>query len=187
MPRKATRKSKGARVAAPIDQIHLVSRKLNEAVFVPPHAPRRATPEYRAMHSKLVVEQDRPCLVCGATNSMLKDPKKRKDPEHNPAGAKQIETHHRMVEWSLMNAIDLGKFNKRIIGALRRHRSDDTRYNHDFTEQEIKDFIDHSETNMWVLCDIHHRHKYVGIHSISGPIWGPQDLLKPGYKYTPFK
>jgi hypothetical protein len=37
--------------------------------------------------------------------------------------------------------------------------------------------VDHSPDNLWVLCDVHHRHKFVGIHAITYPIWGPQDLV----------
>ena len=175
MPKKA------AKVVAPVDQIHLVSRDLREGVFYPPHAPRTASPEYLAMHKKLIVTEDRPCLACGVRNSTLKVP------AQNPFGAKQIETHHRIVEWSLMNAIDLAKFNHHVIAGLRRHHPGVTAYTQDFTQKQMEDFIDHGEENIWVLCDIHHRHSFVGIHAISGPIWGPQDLLKDGYQYTPFK
>jgi hypothetical protein len=179
--------AKGGRVVGPVDQIHLVSRDLKEGVFYPPHAPRKATPEYRAMHKKLVVDQNRPCLACGVTNSILKDLTTRADLQKNPDGAKQIETHHRIVEWSLTNAIDLEKFNHRVLAGMRRHHPGDLRYQNDFTQQQMVDFIDHDEENIWVLCDVHHRHSFVGIHSITGPIWGPQDLLKPGYQYTPYK
>lgn len=41
--------------------------------------------------------------------------------------------------------------------------------------------VDHSADNLWVLCDVHHRHKWVGIHHISYPMWAPQDLLKPEF------
>lgn len=54
-------------------------------------------------------------------------------------------------------------------------------YDHDFTQQEMLDWIDHGRDNLWVLCDVHHRHKYVGIHAITYPIWGPQDILKAGF------
>ncbi len=31
-----------------------------------------------------------------------------------------------------------------------------------------------------MLCDVHHRHKFVGIHAITYPIWGPQDVVDAG-------
>ena len=45
------------------------------------------------------------------------------------------------------------------------------------TQKQILDWVDHDEDNLWVLCDVHHRHVFVGIHAITFPIWGPQDLV----------
>jgi hypothetical protein len=28
-----------------------------------------------------------------------------------------------------------------------------------------------------VLCDVHHRARFFGIHEITGPVWGPQHIL----------
>jgi hypothetical protein len=50
------------------------------------------------------------------------------------------------------------------------------------SEHEIHDWVDHSPDNLWVLCDVHHRHRYLGIHEISYPIWAPQDLLRPDFE-----
>jgi hypothetical protein len=46
-----------------------------------------------------------------------------------------------------------------------------------FTAQEMRDWVDYSEDNLWVLCDVHHRAKFLGIHEITYPIWCPMDLL----------
>jgi hypothetical protein len=43
-------------------------------------------------------------------------------------------------------------------------------------------WVDHSEDNLWVLCDVHHRAKFFGIHEITFPIWGPMDLLRPDFE-----
>lgn len=153
---------------------HLVSRILQEKVWYPPHAPRKETPEYKAVHHKLVVEMDLPCLVCGVRNSTLKDPAK------NPYKARQLETHHHNIEWALANSVDLDKFNNIIFPHLQAKHPE--RYTQPFTQQELLDWIDHSPDNLWVLCDFHHRHSEVGIHSITGPIWGVQDLLKDDYQ-----
>jgi hypothetical protein len=32
------------------------------------------------------------------------------------------------------------------------------------------------EDNLWVLCDVHHRAKFLGIHEITYPIWCPMDF-----------
>ena len=177
MPANATKNGAKPVAKDTVSHIHLVSRMLKEEVYYPEHAPRKATAEYRAMHKQLVVEQDHPCLVCGVRNSTINDPQK------NLVHAKQIETHHHIVEWSLANAIDLAKFNDRIVSHLR-HRNPH-KYGNDFTQQQMEDWVDHDPDNIWVLCDVHHRHSLVGIHSITGPIFGPQDLIRDDYDYTP--
>jgi hypothetical protein len=168
------------RLLEKVSEIHEVRRTINEDVFVPGHDPRTASAGYRAMHDHLVKELDRPCIACGVRNSTLDDQ------DQNPFGATQMETHHKTVEWSLINAIDLDKFNQRIVLRFRHYSPHDPKYDQDFTQEQMEDWIDHDEDNIWVLCDVHHRHKWVGIHSVTGPIWGPQDLIKPGYRYTPF-
>lgn len=156
---------------------HEVDRILKEAVFYPEHMPRKESPAYAKVHHQLVVVEDRPCLICGVRNSTLKDPEK------NPHGAKEIETHHHIIEWALQNAIDLDKFNEHVWPNLKaRHPG---KYPEPFTQQQMLDFIDHGEDNLWPLCDIHHRHSLVGIHSITGPIWGAQNLIKDGFTYIP--
>jgi len=96
-----------------------------------------------------------------------------------------METHHHYVEWALQEAIDLDKFNERIVHHYRVRNPHNPKYDHDFTRNEIRDWVDHDPDNLWVLCDVHHRHSLVGIHSITGPIWGPQDLVSDRYTYTP--
>jgi hypothetical protein len=152
---------------------------LKEQVFYPPHEPRTESKAYAAIHRHLVRELDLPCIACGVRNSTLGDPAK------NPAKARAMETHHHVIEWALMNAIDLQKFNERIVALHRAQDPNSPKYNHDFTEQEMKDWVDHDPDNLWVVCDVHHRHELVGIHSITYPIWGPQDLIRPDYVYTP--
>lgn len=159
-----------------LSQPHAVDRILKERVWYPAHEPRTESTEYRAIHHKLVVELDLPCLVCGVRNSTLNDPSK------NEAGAKQLETHHHVIEWALANAIDLDKFNKIVWPHLQqRHGAD--KYPSPFTQQQLLDFVDHGEDNLWVLCDVHHRHALYGIHAITGPIWGAQDLIKDDFHY----
>lgn len=158
-----------------------LARTLQEVALYPPHPPRRPTARYTKAHRKLVKDLDRPCLVCGVRNSTLKDP------TQNPWGAKAIESHHRLVEDSLANAIDVEKFNRKVVPALLRRSGDAAKYGRPFTLDEMHDWIHGDEDNLWILCDIHHRHSLVGIHAITGPIWGVQDLLVDGYDLTGFK
>lgn len=156
-----------------VGQPHLVKRTLTEMVEVPAHMPRVATPEYRKIHHQLVVIEDRPCLVCGVRNSTLLSP------PDNPYGASAIETHHHLIEWSLANCIDLAKFNRRIVARFREEGRPG--YETDYTQSMMEDWIDHSPENLWTLCDTHHRGVDIGIHFITGPIWGALDLVKDGY------
>lgn len=161
-----------------LSKTHLVERTLKEEVFYPPHSPRTESPEYAKVHKHLTEELDLPCIVCGVKNSTLNTPENR-------YGSKQIETHHHIIEWALQNAIDLTKFNQRIIAFHRAKNPQDPKYDHDFTEEEMLNWIDHDIDNLWVLCDVHHRHSLVGIHSVTFPIWSPQDLIKESFEYTP--
>ncbi len=97
--------------------------------------------------------------------------------ELNPYSARQMETHHRIIEWALANAIDTKKFNTMILPSLARAHPDREDYKTPFTEQQVRDWVDHDGDNLWVLCDVHHRAPLIGIHSITFPIWGPQNLL----------
>jgi len=149
---------------------------LRELAFYPPHDKRIETAQYKAVHKKMVVEMDLPCLVCGVRNSVLKDKKK------NPYGAKQLETHHHIVEWALSNAISAERFNKTLLPNLRHKHPNKAEYKKEFSDQQVHDWVDHSEDNLWVLCDVHHRAKYLGIHEITYPIWAPQDLLRDDFE-----
>jgi hypothetical protein len=155
---------------------HLVERMLKEQVFYPAHSPRTESTAYAVVHHCLTIEMDLPCIICGVKNSTLKDL------TQNKVGAKDMETHHHVIEWALQNAIDLGKFNARIVGSHRKYG--DPKYDHDFTQQEMLDWIDHDPDNLWVLCDVHHRHSLLGIHAVTYPIWGCQDLIREGYQLT---
>jgi len=171
----------GAAAATPVSPAealvaaHHVKNMLAEDVFYPAHAQRTESPGYKAIHQQMVKVEDRPCLACGVRQSTLGVA------AANPFGAKALETHHHIIEWALANAIDLAKFNTHVIAGLRRRNPADPKYANDLTQQQMLDWIDHDRDNLWVLCDIHHRHKFVGIHAVTFPIWGPQDLLIKGF------
>lgn len=166
-------------IGNPLSKPHAVDRLLKEDVFYPPHDPRKESKAYAKAHKYLVKELDLPCLVCGVKNSTLSDP------SQNKVGAKGIETHHHIIEWALQNAIDLAKFNQRVFPNLKARHPET--YNKEFTQQEMLDFIDHSPDNLWTLCDVHHRHSLVGVHSITFPIWSAQDLILDDFEYIPLE
>ena len=156
--------------------IHGRPEVLMDPMFYPAHDQRTETAKYKEVHSRLTVEKDLPCLVCGVRHSTLKDNTK------NPYGASAMETHHHIVEWALANAIDPDLFSQALLPNLREKHKDNPDYKKEkFSEQEVRDWVDHSPDNLWVLCDVHHRHKWVGIHHVSYPMWAPQDLLKPEF------
>ena len=164
-----------------IIKIHGDFIKLEEADFYPEHDKRKSSEGYRKVHHQFVVEKNLPCLVCGVTHELLTDSIKKQDKKLNPYSAKQIELHHHIIEWSLANAIDHDKFNDTIRINLMNKQKDNLLYQKEMTMQEILDWIDHSPDNLWVLCDVHHRHKYFGIHHISYPNWAPQNLYTEAF------
>jgi hypothetical protein len=157
---------------------HVQHHTIDELQFYPAHDQRQETPEYAKAHRHMTIDLDLPCLVCGVKHSTLSNP------AENRYGAKQMETHHHIIEWALQNAIDVDKFNKAIRPALaHKHPNDPTwHYETDFDAVTVTAWVDHSEHNLWVLCDVHHRAKYLGIHEITYPIWGPMDLLRPDFE-----
>jgi len=152
-------------------------RRLDEIAFYPAHDKRQESPAYKAAHRHLVVELDLPCRVCGVKRSTLKVARE------NPYGASAMETHHGVIEWALANAIDAKKFNKVLLPHLRAQHPETALYRKKaLSRREIAAWVDHSEDNLWVLCDVHHRAEYFGIHSISYPVWGPQYLLREDFE-----
>ena len=154
-----------------IKAIHENRRQLDERAFYPAHDVRKESAAYAEVHKQLCIDNDLPCLVCGVRHSTLKDP------NENRYRAKAMETHHHVIEWALANAIDLERFNKSLRPHLAYRHKNEPIYQRAMTAKEIRDWVDHSPDNLWVLCDVHHRHKFLGIHEISYPIWGAQDLL----------
>lgn len=158
-----------------VNGIHENHRQLDERAFYPAHDARKESVDYAKVHKELCIEKDLPCLVCGVRHSTLNNP------TDNPYGATAMETHHHVIEWALANAIDTERFNKSLRPNLAYRHKDQPVYQRDMTEQEIRAWVDHSPDNLWVLCDVHHRHKFLGIHEISYPIWAVQDLLTPKF------
>lgn len=73
---------------------------------------------------------------------------------HSQGGA--METHHYHFEWASQNGLDLEKV---------------TRDWPELTDRaKLAEWVD-SESNMLVLCAVHHRSQHEGIHTISYPAW----------------
>jgi hypothetical protein len=153
----------------------------DEIAFYPAHSPRKESPEYAKVHHEMVVTQNLPCLVCGVTHRTVQNDTSMRDPTLNPYAATAIETHHHVVEWVLAGAVDVEKFNKRVLPALQRNHPDRYPANRALSEADVRAWVDHSPDNLWVLCDVHHRHALLGVHSNAEPIWGPMDLLTDGF------
>lgn len=141
---------------------HAVTRRLSESIAYPDHAPRKPSAEYTRVHHHLVVTLDEPCWICGVRRSTLNDP------AQNPDGAIQVETHHFHLEWALANAADSAKVYRDFpeMGAA--------------DDPHLRAWLD-SEGQMLVLCDVHHRHAFYGIHMITYPAWTAQRLLRDDY------
>ena len=159
-------------------QQHIQHHTIDDLQFYPAHDQRRESDGYKKAHKHLTIDLNLPCLVCGVRHSTLKTP------GENRYAAKQMETHHHIIEWALQNAIDVDKFNKTLRPHLaHRHPDNETwHYEQEFDAAKVRDWVDHSEHNLWVLCDVHHRAKYLGIHELTYPIWAPMDLLRPDFE-----
>ena len=156
------------------EEIHGEFDLLEEASYFPSHVKRKKSRAYKDIHHKLVVEEDTPCYICGVTHSVLSDSEKKQNRSLNPHVASQIELHHTIVEWSLANAVDPVKFNATIRLDLMKSNPDNPLYQSEMSQQQILDWVDHGADNLMVLCDVHHRHPYYGIHKVSHPKWLPQ-------------
>ena len=131
---------------------HGVSRTLHETIWYGEHDHRTASAEYRRTHKHLIDVLDEPCWVCGVRKSTLGDPSK------NLHGASQLETHHAVLEQALASAVDPAK----ILADFPAMGAAD--------EPHLRAWLD-SEGNMLVLCDVHHRHGFYGVHMVSYPAW----------------
>lgn len=151
--------------------LYELHRKLDERAFYPKHDLRKESPEYARVHHAMVHDEDLPCEICGVRNSTLRRRTK------NPFRASQLETHHATIEWALANIVSLELFQRHVIDPLAVLHPE--KYRRHFTKTEMRAWIDHDRDNLMVLCDVHHRHKWVGVHAITGPVWIAQRVLEP--------
>jgi len=155
-------------------------RALHEVAHYPPHPPRQPTALFTANHKAMCIDEDQPCHICGVSHSTLSEP------EHNRYGAIQMESHHYYVEDSLILAVDIAKFNARLLPALRKRFPLEPMYATPFTQAQFEEWAHGHRHNLMTLCDIHHRHGLVGIHEVTYPIWSVADLIRDDFDLTGF-
>lgn len=145
-------------------------RTLHELAVYPPHGPRESDAHYAVFHAArkhLIDVLGVGCWIGGATKTQLGS----LAPEHLCAGAKQLEAHHHVAEFAALSEEDWQK-----VGA-------------DFPQLGVhsdEDFLNaaESEGGLLILCDVHHRSPYHGIHAITEPVWKLDRYARPGYSFT---
>ena len=149
-----------------------LNRTLHEIAMYPAHGPREDDVHYRifnqAQHHLIHVLKTG-CWIGGAT---LDEIKAGLPTGHRCATAHQLEAHHNFAEWAGLSEIDWQKFSV------------------DFPQLGVhsdEDFLNlaESEGGLLILCDVHHRGPYHGIHAITEPVWKLQRYAIDGYSFTP--
>lgn len=157
-----------------------VAYRLRE--WVPEHEPRERDPHYALFHKakQKMRELDIPCWRCGVRYAELVE--KDGAPTHaNPLGAYQLEAHHADLEFSLLNAVDVGKWwdssTREDAGFMVESFSRVDEWLKRYPEMASKPHDElflaymESEGNLQQLCDCCHRAKGMGVHSIPYPDW----------------
>lgn len=165
----------------------ILRRTLSETVWYPPHAPRTASALYTKTHHELVYVEDKPCVVCGVRNSTLGSDLAK------AVGAKQLETHHDLVEWAGQTEINWDKLAAdhpdlpslaALAAAYHGHlNANNGEFDGKLDPNIVTQFVD-STDQMLVLCDAHHRSAGKGIHMITGPIWSLQRYERYDWDFT---
>jgi hypothetical protein len=123
--------------AAHVEVVHLIFQQ-----YVPSHGTRKNDPHYavfEAARARLKAAGKLVCWRCGST--------------------KNIQIHHRLVEWCSANAVDFEKFYHRYPELMA-----------ECTQEAFEDAIE-SEGGTMALCQPCHTGKGQGIHYIPEPIW----------------
>lgn len=161
-------------------QVVVLNTRLRE--WVPEHEPRESDPHYSLFRQakQQMRKLDLPCWRCGVHYGDLVV-KGAAATTANPLGAYQLEAHHSDLEFSLLNAVDVGKWwasstradagfmvesFSHVDGWLDRHP--DMR---DKPHDEVFTAYMESDGNLMQLCDVCHRSKGEGIHHIPFPDW----------------
>lgn len=170
-------------------QIVTLNVRLRE--WVPEHEPRETDPHYKlfAVAKRKMRQLDIPCWRCGVHYGDLV--KKGEPPTGpNPLAAYQLEAHHNELEFSLLNAVDVGKWwdsstredagfmvesFSNVDGWLTRHPEMQGK-----PHDELFLAYMESEGNLMQLCDVCHRSKDQGVHHIPYPDWRARAVWRSG-------
>ena len=147
-----------------------LNRTLKESVHYPPHGPRRG-PAYKifnAARHHLIDVLDAPCWICGVTKTQLAA---GLSADHPAFGATAMEAHHNLAEFSALPEIDWQKVSA-DFPQLGIH-----------SDEEFLCMAE-SEGGLLILCSIHHRSPYRGIHAITEPAWKLQRYELAGWDFT---
>ena len=130
---------------------HLEKSTLHVEVYVPAHPDRKASALFERTRQQLIA-RDKVCWICGRTAEESGHP---------------LEAHHAIVEWSLINMIDIGLV-----------KADYPAFD---SPEKVDDMIQPGQGLL--LCKLHHTGEE-GIHSIDYPRWLAQRYGKEGYKFS---
>ncbi len=126
---------------------HDQTQTIHGIIHYPLHEARAEDPhfnDFEAAKARLKAAGKYTCVICGTADT--------------------VELHHAKVEYSLMNLVDVTKFDAETGSAL--------------TDADFATFID-SPGNLEPLCLKHHRGEE-GIHVLPQPLWGLLRELKDG-------
>jgi len=137
-------------------------------LFFPPHPPRVESPETGA--SMIASSSKR---TARARSAASPTPRSRAGGAGGRARRRSKRTTRSSSGRSWTRSICAASTpSSSARGAARRART------HTTSRAQMRAWIDHSEDNLMVLCDVHHRRRGVGIHSLTAPLWSAQPLLE---------
>lgn len=147
----------------------IVKRTLVEIAHYPEHEPR-AGPHYRIFHEArhhLIEVMGVGCWIGGATKAQIEAGL----PEgHKCHGATGLEAHHNIAEFAALPEV-----------AWQAVAKDFPQLGIDSDEKFLE--IAESEGGLLILCSVHHRSPFRGIHSITEPNWKLQKYEKEGWDF----
>lgn len=162
---------------------HEVRTSFHELIDYPTHDLRDHDPVFKDIRHQRIVVNNQPCFICGITDKIIKGPE-----NPNPKLYTSMELHHCLVEWAMANGIDSNKWNNNVLPYLKNTKKGvllspySTVFNKQtMSPEEIKDWAHHGDENLLVLCNVHHRSPYTGIHTVSYPVWISQLYMEDRY------
>lgn len=149
-----------------------LARTLHELAHYPQHEPDRAKDPYYRVFDRtrhhLIDVLAVPCWIGGASAAQIKA---GLPPEHLCHGCTGLELHHNPLEYAGLSEIDWRRFAAEFP-TLGIHSD--------------ADFLAaaEGEGNATILCSLHHRAPYQGVHSITYPLWVLQRYARPEWRFT---